>query len=163
MQPSGSVFYQDEYQTLYDVSWDTVNNNLDITSIVSQPYVWGQPPQGYVRNHRVYRLGMITVTRQIIHVFDGGYEIIAEGSSQYIDYVQTNFICETKPSDDFVYHINCGICDDIESTVSDGSQWVDIDEVSDSVWGDVLVDGTPIVPTEQPLEWTDVWSNDIPV
>ena len=154
---TGSVFYQDDYLALYDVTWETTNNDLDITSIVSNPYLWGQEAQGYVQNNKVFRLGLITVTRQIIRVFDGGYEIIAEGVSQYIDYIQVNFICEDGPFDNFIYHVDCGISDDIESRVSDGSQWTDIDEVSDSVWGDVQTDGTPIASTDQPLEWLDVW------
>lgn len=155
---SGSVFYQDEYLALYDVSWETVNGNLDITSVVSDPYIWGEENQGYVQNNKVFRLGMVTVTRQVIRVFDGGYEIVAEGSSRYIDYIQTNFVCEEGPVDNFTYHVDCGISDDIENRVTDGSQWTDPDEVdSDSVWGDVLADGTPIVGTDQPLEWLDVW------
>lgn len=155
---TGSVFYQDEYQTIYDVAWETINDKLDITTIVSQPYVYGQEPQGYVQNHKLFKLGTITVTRQIIRVFDGGYEIVAEGTSQYFDYIQVNFICEEIPYDNFTYHINCGISDEIEGLVSDGSQWTDPDEVtSDCVWCDLQSDGTPIVGTDQVLEWLDVW------
>lgn len=156
---SGTIFFQDEYGQLYDVHWTTINGNLDITSIVSQPYVWGEPPRGYVRNHRVFRYGIVSVTRQVIHVLPFGYEIIAEGTSQYYDFIQTNFICETTPSDNFLYHINCAVCDDIETRVSDGLQYTDPDvSYSDSVWGDVEPDGTPIIGTPPALEWMDVWA-----
>jgi len=156
---TGTIFYQDDYGTIYDVSWDTVGGNLDITSIVSQPYVWGETPRGYVRNHRVFRYGIVMVTRQVIRVLPLGYEIIAEGTSQYYDYIQTNFICETTPSDNFAYHIDCVTGDDTETRVSAGLQYTDPDEAySDSVWGDVLSDGTPIVGTVPALEWMDVWA-----
>jgi hypothetical protein len=157
---SGTIFYQDEYGSIYDVAWETVRGNLDITSIVSQPYIWGQEvPRGYVKNHRVYRYGVVTVTRQIIKTLPVGYEIVAEGTSQYFDFIQTNFMCELVPVDDFRYHVNCGICDETETRVSDGLQYTDPDEAySDSVWGDVLADGTPIVGTVPALEWMDVWA-----
>lgn len=155
---TGNIFYQDEYSTIFDVAWETTNGNLDITSIVSQPFVWGQPPRGYVRNNKVFRWGLVTVTRQVIRVFDGGYEIVAEGVSQYYDYVQTNFICELTPYDNFLYHLNCGISDNVETLVSDGLQYTDPDVPGLGVWGDVLPDGTPIVGTNPALEWLDVWN-----
>ena len=170
---SGKIFYQDEYGTIFDVEWETVNGNLDITSKVQQPFIWGQTPRGYVRNHRVFRYGIIMITRQLLQKLpsgsyeileDGtknsGYVIIAEGTSYYFDYIQVNFICETQPRDNFAYHIDCGICDEIESLVEDGLQYTDPDgSGSDTVWGDVLPDGTPIVGTVPVLEWMDVWSN----
>lgn len=155
---TGNIFYQDNYGTLYDAAWETVNGNLDITSIVSQPFVWGEQPRGYVQNNKVFRWGVITVTRQVIKVLDRGYEIIAEGTAQYYDYVQTNFICELTPVDNFTYHLNCGISDDIEIRVSDGVQFTDPDESGVSVWGDVQPDGTPITGTDLVVEWLDVWA-----
>jgi hypothetical protein len=153
--PTGNIFYQDEYGTIYVVDWETVGGDLDITCKVEQPYVWGEPPRGYVRNHRVYRYGIVTITRQIIR----NNEVIADGVSQYYDYIQTNFMCEATPKDDFLYHINYVPDDDTETRVADGLQFTDPDvPYSDSVWGDVQNDGTPIVGTFPSLEWMDVWA-----
>ncbi len=163
INPSGKVFYKDEYNTIYRIEWATVGAVVDFTIITMQPYVWGQPNQGYVNNGILFRLGIVTVQRQVLRIFDGGYEVIAEGSSQYQDYIQTNFPCETGPIDTFKYHLNNIITDDIEFKVVDGPHWADPDDPDDTdvVWGDVESDGTAIDITSTGftdiLTWIDVW------
>lgn len=164
IKPTGKVFYKDEYDQFYDVQWETVNGLIDITTIIKQPYVWGEEPQGYVKNGIVFRLGIVTVERQIIRVFDGGYEIVAEGASQVRDYIQMNFPCETGPLDNFRFHFNCGITDETVFKVTEGPHWADPDdpEDSDAVWGTVDSDGSSGELTTtggaEPLEWIDVWT-----
>lgn len=148
----GSLFYQDEYQVQYHTDWETVGSRIDMTTISLQPYVWGEVAQGYVRNRVLYKRGVITVQRQIIQPTSEGYTILAEGSSQYIDFIQMNYPCGGGPSDRFTYHLNCEVHDEIEFSVTDGPHWTDPDEVGGSVWGDV----TPVILG---LEWIDIWSN----
>lgn len=162
IKPSGKVLYKDEYGQIYDVQWETVNGLIDITTIIKQPYVWGEEPQAYIRNGILYRLGIITTQRQILRIFDGGYEIMAEGSSQTEDYVQTNYQCERGPVDNFLYHINYHVSDDIENRVYDGISWTDPNESTSTVWGYVDPSGgvIPNITEDTPiLEWINIWGN----
>jgi len=160
MLPSGSIFYQDAYLMFYLAEWDTVGTRIDITSIIMQPYVWGEEADGYVRDRILYRRGIITVHRQILQPTDDGYEILAEGVSQYIDYIQMSFPCGGGPSDPFAYHINCSPQEEIDIKVTDGPHWADPEEEGDdSVWGDVDAGGTVGDVTGEELAWIDVWSD----
>ncbi len=162
IKPSGKVLYKDEYDQIYDVQWETVNGLIDITTIIKQPYVWGEEPRAYVRNGVLYRFGIITTQRQILKLFDGGYEIVAEGASQIEDYIQTNYQCERGPVDNFAYHLNCSISDDIENKVYEGVSWVDPDESNDTIWGYVDPSGTVTsggTEDQEILQWIDVWVN----
>jgi hypothetical protein len=163
---SGNIFTKDEYDQFYDINWETVRGDLDITTVTKTPYVWGEVPSGFIRNGILFRRGIISVQRQIIRVLDNGYEIIAEGASQYEDYIQMNFPCEEGPSDPFAYHVNCGIIDEPILRVTDGSRWADPDESgdSDAIWGDLEDDGSPVGDLTGTgglniLEWIDIWPN----
>lgn len=165
INPSGNVFYKDHYDTIYHVEWNTVGTVIDFTTITMQPYVWGKPSSGYVLNGILFRRGIITVQRQVIRLLTGGYEIVAEGSSQYEDFIQMNFPCATGPVDNFKYHLNCSTVDEIHVKISEGPHWADPDDPddADAIWGDLNPDGSPIDITvtgvADILEWTDVWSN----
>ena len=102
--------------------------------------------------------------RQIIRTLNDGYMIVAEGSSQYIDYIQMNFPCGGGPTDPFKYHCDCVTLDEVECRVTEGPRWADPDEVgdSDAIWGDLNADGSPVVDLTvtggaELLEWLDVW------
>lgn len=160
---SGYIFYEDEYTQKYEVQWTTVNGVVDITTITQQPYVWGQPAQARIENGILYRKGIVTIHRQAIEVFNDGYIIIAEGTSQYDDYIQMNFNCEPGPTDNFKYHLNNSLVDDVAVKVVEGPHWADPLDPDDvvAVWCDINLDGTPVptIGTEQyiNLEWVDVW------
>jgi len=159
---SGHIFTEDEYKAQYVVDWETVRGDLDITTEIRQPYVWGEEPDGFVKNNILFRRGMITVKRQIIRPLDEGYMIVAEGSSQYIDYIRMNYPCGGGPTDPFTYHCNCSVLDEIECIVTEGSRWADPDnpEDTDIIWGDMETDGSLVPTTDDVLiEWDDVWSN----
>lgn len=164
INPSGNIFYKDHYDTIYRIEWATVGTVIDFTIITMQPYVWGKPHEGYVLNGILFRLGIVTVQRQVLRVFDGGYEIVAEGSSQYEDFIQMNFPCETGPIDNFRYHLNCSVVDEVNCKVLEGPHWADPDdpEDADAIWGDLSPDGSSLDVTATGeldiLEWTDVWS-----
>lgn len=163
--PSGNIFYRDDYDTLYYISWATVGSVIDLTTITMQPYVWGKPSKGYVLNGLVFRLGIITVQRQVLRIISGGYEIVAEGSSQYEDYIKTNFPCEPGPTDIFKYHLDSSALDVVDFQVTEGPHWADPDdpEDADAIWGDINPDGSPLDITvtgeADILEWIDVWSS----
>lgn len=161
MQPSGDIFFQDSFEQFYGVIWETTNGLIDVTTTTYQPYVWGDEDDGFIKNGVLFRRGIITVHRQILRQLDDGYEIVAEGASQIIDYIQMNFPCEQGPIDPFTYHLNCGVSDETEFTFTIGTRFGDPDEsVDDSaVWGEVSAGGTVSGATgEEILEWIDVWS-----
>lgn len=154
---NGTIFYEDGYGTIYDAVWETVDGYLDITSIVSQPFIWGMQPRGYILNHRVFRYGLVTVTRQVIDVRGDSYEIIAEGSAHYFDYIQTSFMCEAVPHDNFTYHLNSAVQDGVEIRVSDGPHFMDPgDPSSFCAWPEVHPDGSTSAGTDPVLEWMDI-------
>ena len=51
----GTVFFQDEYGIIYESFWETINNRMDITTITKSPRVWGEEPEGFIKNRRVFR------------------------------------------------------------------------------------------------------------
>lgn len=162
---SGNIFTKDAYETQYEVEWETVGGDLDITTITKTPFVWGEEPSGFVKNGILFRFGMITIQRQIIRIIENGYEIIAEGDSSYNDFIQMNFPCEEGPTDPFKYHVNCGILDEPYIKVLEGPHWADPDDPddADAIWGDLEADGSPVADLTGTgeldiLEWIDVWS-----
>lgn len=165
INPSGNVFYKDHYDTIYHIEWATIGPVIDFTIITMQPYVWGKPQRGYISNGILFKFGIVTIQRQVLKIIDGGYEIVAEGSSQYEDFIQMNFPCETGPVDNFKYHLNCSTTDKVDCVVSSGPRWADPDDINDSdvIWGDINPDGSAIDITVtggvDTLEWVDVWGN----
>lgn len=165
INPTGHVFYKDPYDQLYDVRWETVNGLIDITTEIHQPHVWGEVPNGYIKNGVLFRSGIVTIKRQILRIFDGGYEIIAEGASQVHDFIQMNFPCTTGPVDNFIFHLDHYIADKTVFKITGGPRWADPADPGDSevVWGAVNPDGSPGDSTSTDnivsLEWMDVWTN----
>ena len=161
--PSGSIFYKDDYDVIYNIDWQTIGEVIDLTIITQQPFVWGQEPKGYVKNGMLFRYGVVTVQRQVIRSSD--YSIVADGTSQYTDYVQMNFPCSVGPVDNFKYHLNSDIIDEEIFRITSGLHWADLDNSDDSdcVWGDINDDGSMLDITSSAgfdiLGWVDVWSN----
>lgn len=161
MQPSGNIFYKDEYDTFYVTVWETVGDVIDITSEVRIPYVWGELAQGFVRDGVLFRRGIITTTRQVIKLLNNGYEIVADGSSQIIDFIQMNYPCGPIPLDNFQSHFDNSAQDSVECLVTDGNKWSDADDDEPYIiWGDVDDLGTDVDITSPSLnmQWIDVWS-----
>lgn len=161
---TGSIFYQDEIGQIYTVEWTKINDQYDITTVTKMPYVWGMDPEGYIRGSTVFRKGIITVIRQVIKLLSDGYSIIAEGTSQYVDYFQVNFVCGDQPRDIFKYHLNNFVNDEVEIVVPSGARWADPDSSVDvnALWADILSDGTLATGTTADIDdfaWIDVWSN----
>lgn len=156
MRASGTIFYQDEFQTIYHVVWTTIGDVIDFTSTVKQPFCWGKADSGFIRGGILYRRGIVTVTRQVLRPNAAGYEIVAEGSSQYEDDVQMNFPCQDRPTDTFKYHLDYPLVDDDEIVVTDGPRWADLDD-TEAVWTNLDVSGNPSATSGDPLEFIDVW------
>jgi hypothetical protein len=157
INPIGDIFYQDDYEAQYRTVWETVGDQLDVTSTISIPYVWGEEAKGFIKNGILFRWGLISITRQVLRTDDDGYEIVAEGGSQYCDYIQMNYPCQTGPSDPFAYHVDCAVSDQTEFRCTDGPCWADPDDpLVDCVWADQPeIDGT-----FQTLFWVDVWMDE---
>ncbi len=164
MKPSGHVWYRDDYDTIFEVDWSTVGGAIDMTSVTRQPRVWGKPPSGHVKNGVLFRLGIVTIHRQVIRVNATGYEIIAEGFSQYEDLVQMNFPCQEGPRDDFQFHLNNGMVEECELRASEGPRWADPAEAADAeaVWADLDAGGAAVGVTGSESNlfgFVDVWSD----
>ena len=164
MTPSGQIFFKDSYEQFYSIKWDTINGVIDMTTVISQPYVWGKAPSGKIVGGVLFRNGVVTIERQVIRPFTGGYEIVADGVSQYEDLIQMNFPCQKGPSDPFKYHLNNGMIDECESIITEGPRWADPDDQNDAdmIWGDIDSAGNPLAtPTmtggADILAFVDVW------
>lgn len=161
MKPTGNLFFIDDYGVQYVSQWATVGTQIDLTTITRQPHVWGEPDQGYVKNGLVFRRGIITIQRQILSIIPSGYIIVADGSSQYIDFFQTNFPCGGGPVDDFTHHLNGNALDEVEFGVTSGSRWADVtDPTNDAnvIWPSLDASGNPIAAVGTvPLTFINVW------
>ena len=165
--PSGSIFYRDDYGTLYTVEWETTDYEgvelLDFTTIIKQPYVPGEEPSGEIIDRQVFRRGVCTIQRQIFAMTEDGYVVVAEGESQTICNIQTTFRCAAGPTDPFLYHLDSYVCDEVTSVVTCGPRFTDPDEPDDDHvrFPDVAADGSVIYdPLEQPFQFVDVWANE---
>lgn len=157
MEPNGQIFYQDEFSQSYRLDWKTTGGVIDFTSVIFQPYVWGELPQGYLKAGILFRRGVTTIHRQVLKPFVGGYEIVAEGYSQYIDHGAMNFPCQLGPTDPFRFRLDRPIVDDVQFVVTDGPRWSD-SEGGGMLWGDLDFAGDPIVTAGAVFEFIDVWS-----
>mgnify|MGYP003333909522 CR=1 FL=1 len=163
MKPSGDILYCDDYGTIYHIEWTTTAGTIELTTITEMPYVWGEAQRGYVSDKKAYRYGVVTIHRQVIRPIANGYAILAEGISQYKDYILTTFNCGRAPKNDFKYTLNHILTEEDECLITDGVHWTDPDLAYDVVWPDVDPFGTdvtaPITGGSYNLEWTDVWAN----
>lgn len=164
LAPSGNTVYQDPYGTIFETRWTTSGDLVNITTITRDPRIWGQEPQGYVKNHTVFRMGMITTIRQTLRALPdiGGrtkYEKIAETVSHATDYIQTNFPVGPAPKNNFKYSLNNWMQDWFEFEVTDGQRWIGDPNDSDITWGIVNPDGSVDNPVgSEALQWIDIWS-----
>ncbi len=166
MNPSGNIFYKDDYGTIYEIEWSTVETSygsiMDTTTITKQPFVWAEAGSGYIEDKAVYRNGICTTERLVVKILDDGYEVLAEGSTQEKCTFQTTFPCTPKPSDPFLHHLDYEVCDCDSIIVSCGTRWSDPDNSDDDIvlWSDVETDGTiSYIANSQPFLWIDVWSS----
>lgn len=161
--PSGSFFYVDPYGVINDGNFEVFGSRMDITVTTKDPRVWGETSQGFIRDGRVWRKGIVTTCRQILDVSDPNHTIIiGSGCQQRVDFFQTTFLCKDKrPSDPFLYHVDMGIVDSVEIDVICGPGWSG--SVFD-VWPDLIVDSAGNVHLstphgDQPFEWVNSWFN----
>lgn len=167
--------YVDCYGQVYTTVWEySQTGSLDITTEIRQPYVWGEPLEGYVskpeacsgHGRNIFRKGIKTIQRQIVEVTDTGYEIVMEGEMQIVEVMQFSFNCvsdgELQAIDPFLYHLGGIVVDDYEDRVAIGPRFADPDEPNDeeAVWGEVDQNGNVLNDLGQvELEYVDVWTN----
>jgi phage tail P2-like protein len=171
--PVGSFYWKDTYGNIYDGAWTFNGVVLDLHYVVKQPFVWGEPKTGFVYNNRVYVKGVITTYHQIYLISPAGKKLAGNIISQRIDYFQTNVVCNDKQFvDNFCFHVDCAVLDDILNLVSCGTRWSEFDDVQVQ-WPDLVVDSSGVVTGYttpagiQPFIFMDVWGNseaaDLPV
>lgn len=164
LEDTGTFTYRDVYGQLYTNIWSWAYNRtvLDLTVVTEQPYIWGELPSGVFRGKDLYRRGIITVHRTVIQPNPDGYTILAEGYSQYIDFVRASFHCSPLPVDPFLNHLDQGLTDELHCRVTSGPRFADPTVLGDSgaVWGSI--DTNNIVATSPDvLFWIDIWSNTV--
>ena len=161
--PFGSFFFVDPYGIIHDGSFEVGGTRMDITVTTKDPRVWGEDPQGFIKDGRVWRKGIITTCRQVLDVSDPAHVIIiASGCLQRVDFFQTTFLCnDRRPSDPFLYHTDMGLVDAVEIDIVCGPGW---SETIYDIWPDLVVDSSGVVHLisphgAQPFEWANVWAN----
>lgn len=155
-----SFKYVDDYGIIYKYDFIRDDTRIDITDTVCDPRLWGSDQMGYINDGRVYRTGPVTTTRTISQG-DGitNAVILSSGAIQTIDTFQSTFKCGDEfPDDKFVYHMDCGIVDDIEFDIVCGPSY-------DDAWCEIVEDSSGNVHvvvggTEQCIYYVDVWEND---
>jgi len=122
--PFGTYRYRDDYGVIYDGMFEYYDDVIDITTAIFSPRVPGQADQGYLTKDEQGRIlymkrGVLVVTRQVIALIPGGYRIVAEGTTTEIKFERINDICgETPCVDNFCYHFDCQVVDDLEILVN---------------------------------------------
>lgn len=111
--------YVDPYGIVHSARWLISNDILDITYTTKDPRIPGEPEIGRVfrdgNRVRVYRTGLVTVTRQLLRVTNGGYVIIGEGTNQTVAEFQATFGCGDDYSHNpLLYKFNNNILDQVE-------------------------------------------------
>ncbi len=110
--------YVDPYGIIHSARWSISGDTLDITFITKDPRIPGVPEEGRIvrigRSVRVFKTGIVTVTRQLLRIIDGGYVILGQGVAQTIGEFQTTFGCGDETSDPFAYHYNNNVLDQVE-------------------------------------------------
>ena len=170
IQPTGFFHFKDDYGAIYDGSWETKgddsNKKFDISYVIKIPYVWGEPTVGFIKNRKIFRRGIVTRIRQIITIHpNGSYSIDGTVNDQKIELFQINVTCGDNPFvDDFCFHYDCSILDEITGEVRCGSRWTDIEDI-DVVWPSLITDTSGNVISydtggKQPFQFMDVWHND---
>jgi hypothetical protein len=166
--PVGLIHYMDGYGVIYETTWTFENSILDIKTTIKSPHVWGQPDEGYVEGLKVFRRGIVTTTSKKIRVnADGTYEVLViYQEEQFIAFFQSNVTCFDMPFvDNFCFHFNCSVDDQLDVLVTCGSRWV---EPSDTQveWPDLIVNSAGVVVGYtvssgiQPFLWVNVFDND---
>lgn len=118
----GSYQFIDEYGLIHSGVFETMNDKLDITTQIKDPRVWGQAFTGEVKNYRVFRDGIVTVSRQIIQVAEFGYIVISEGSTQTVSRFQTTFGCGDETFvDPFAFHLDANLVDEVDLIIAEGT------------------------------------------
>lgn len=155
---SGKLIYQDYYGQTYVTEWNWSYGHtiLDFTVTIEQPYVWGEEKNGHFAGKDLYLRGIVTITRQIFKLVPNGYEILADGSMQFIDDVRTGRHCAPLPTDPFRHHLDNSLSDLIEVVVTMGPRFAEIDDVQ-AEWGNVDEDGN-VVTGPDIIRFIDVWA-----
>jgi len=166
--PIGRFKWADEWGTIFDVSFQSTGNTLDITWAVFEPRVWGESDTGFVDGRQVFRKGVITLRKQVTKIVDGQIYILTDLAEQSVGYFQSNLVCgDERFVDPFVFHVDCGITDDVEFDIECGPAWTDpSNPIDPSSWPTIEVDSSgnviigPVTGDAQIFYWINAWGND---
>ena len=164
---SGTLFYRDDYDQLYEMIWETViidgAEYLDFTTIIKQPYVWGEPDQGFIKDKVVHRRGICTTIRQVFVSSPSGYTILAEGMAQIICVFPTTFSGDDVPEDQFEFHTDSAVSDFLEQEITCGPRFSDPEDIGGNsiLFPQVNASGNIVhIPGSQTFQFVNVWKQD---
>ena len=166
----GTLKYKDDYGVIYESTWTTVYNGndtfFDISLVTKSPRVPGEPDQGYVKNLKTYRRGVITTMRYVFQLHSSSYDLLAKWEDQEVGFFQSNVSCGDVPfTDDFCHYFDCMTTDELGMCITVGPHWTSDTCVTGSsvVWADLIIDSNGVVtgfdvPTgSEPFIFVDVW------
>lgn len=162
---SEQVEHIDPYRQRYVTTTLDVTLGLQVTTEIYTPYVYGEPlnvrrlydPDG-VSSIEVE--GIITTIIQTISGTGQNVEIIAEGCTSEVAWIEVWRSCLSPPANRFAYTMDCCVVGTVESEVTMGPAFVAPLATNNVVWG--TLDGAgnvlPAGTGETNLEWIDIWS-----
>lgn len=137
----------DAYGIIHAAMWKIVDDQVDITFMTQDPRIPGvSSGDGHVakvdRSLVVFKNGITTITRQIIKSTTSGLVILGQGHVQEEGQFQATFPCDTQPSDPFLYHIGCGVTDQVEFVNGTVIEQDPEDPTEEFVWWPTVIDGS---------------------
>ncbi len=70
ISPSGSVYYQDDYNLIYQVDWKSYENctDMEISLLTFDPKIPGAQGEILIKNNAIFKQGIITHDRKLIRL-----------------------------------------------------------------------------------------------
>ena len=159
--PHGSFSYKDDYDTIYEIQWESIPDKtrpvtfLDFVTVIKEPRRWGvSNKKGRISQRQLYYDATISVIRQVFAKSSEGIALIAEGAEQSLDEFQASFLCGRPFTDPFINKCDTPIVDHVSGIVNVGPAWADEFATVGSEWVDPDTTGTDA----NDLIWIDVFA-----
>ncbi len=146
-EDSGSFSnYVDDYGVIYSATWRKLGDaTLEITTIIKDPRVPGQPDAGRVlrtpNGLRVFRTGVISTIFERVRKCSDTSFIVEKTSTQEVAEFQSTFGCGDDKGDPFSRHLSHSIHDEIEMIIGTETVLSDPEE-KEFVWDPQVILGS---------------------
>ena len=137
--------FVDDYGVIYSAIWQKFGDTLQITTIIKDPRVPGQPDAGRVlrtpNGLRVFRTGVITTIFEKVRICNDTTLTLEKTSSQEVAEFQSSFGCGDTTGDPFSNHMSHSISDAIEMIIGTETVLSDPAE-TEFVWDPQVIVGS---------------------